>query len=577
MKNQAIADLFNAMGDMLDILGEETFRVISYHRAARAIEGLTEDIADLVRSDRVAELPGVGSALADKIREYVETGTMGYYEELQAKFPPGVLDLLRVPGVGPKKVRVLWQELGITDLDSLQKACETHRLRRLKGFGEKTEANILRGIRLVREGQSRALLWDAARIVDRIVGYLREHSPVDRVEAAGSFRRMRETVGDVDLLAVADDRAAVSRAFTAMPGIREVVVAGDTKATVLIEYTDYIEERTGTLQVDLRILDGGSWGAGLQYFTGSLDHNVHLRGRAVDRGLKLNEYGVFRGEEKLAGDTEEGVYAALGLPWIPPELREDRGEIEAALARTLPSLVTAADIRGDFHVHTDATDGTESLESMAAAARARGYAYVGICDHSVSQTVAFGMTAEAALDRRDRVREMNQEATGFTILLGTECDILDGGAMDYPDEVLKEFDFAIASIHSKFTQPREEMTARIVAAVENPYVNILAHPTARLIGKREPIDADLPAVFAAAARAGTAIELNAYPNRMDVTGPQARAAKDAGCRLTVDTDSHAASELAAMLFGVGTARRAWATTDDVVNAWPLEKVQGFFR
>ncbi|HKZ48590.1 MAG TPA: DNA polymerase/3'-5' exonuclease PolX [Thermoplasmata archaeon] len=577
MKNQEIVDLFNEIGDMLDILGEDRFRVISYHRAARAIEGLTADVEDLVQKSRLNEIPGVGSALAEKIQEYVTTGKVTYHEELRERLPPGVLDLLRVPGVGPKKVQVLWQKLGITDLDTLQKACETHRLRRLKGFGEKTEANILRGIQLVREGQSRALLWDAARVVDRVVAYLREKSPVERVEAAGSFRRMRETVGDVDLLAVAKDRAAVSRAFASMPGIREVVVAGDTKATVLVEYEDYIEDRPRTLQVDLRILEAGSWGAGLQYFTGSKDHNVHLRGMALDHGLKLNEYGVFRGEAKVAGDSEEGVYAALGLPWIPPELREDRGEIEAALKGGLPDLLRPEDIRGDFHVHTDATDGTESLEAMADAARKRGYAYVGISDHSVSQTVAFGLTAGAALERLDRVKALNRELRGFTILLGTECDILDGGEMDYPDDVLKEFDFAIASIHSKFTQPRKEMTARVVAAVENPHVNLLAHPTARLIGRRDPIDLDLEAVFVAAAKAGTAIELNAYPNRMDLTGPQGRAAKEAGCRLTVDTDSHASSELAAMRFGIGTARRAWATSADVVNAWPLEAVRAFFR
>lgn len=577
MKNQEIADLFNEIGDMLDILGEDRFRVISYHRAARAIEGLTADLEDLVREGRLKEIAGIGPALAEKIHEFVATGKIAYFEEIREKFPAGVLDLLRVPGVGPKKVQVLWQQLGITDLDTLQKACETHRLRRLKGFGEKTEANILRGIQLVREGQSRALLWDAALVVDRVLAYLREKSPVERVEAAGSFRRMRETVGDVDLLAVAGDRGAVSKAFTSMPGIREVIVAGDTKATVLLGYTDYIEDRARTLQVDLRILEAGSWGAGLQYFTGSKDHNVHLRGMAQDRGLKLNEYGVFRGEEKVAGDTEEGVYTALGLPWVPPELREDRGEIEAAAKGALPNLLRPQDVQGDFHVHTNATDGTESLEAMVDAARNRGYAYVGISDHSVSQTVAFGLTAEAALARRDRVKEMNRELREFTVLLGTECDILDGGEMDYPDEVLKEFDFVIASIHSKFMQPREEMTRRVVAAVENPYVNILAHPTARLIGKRDPIDVDLEAVFGAAAKAGTAIELNAYPNRMDLTGSQGRAAKEAGCRLTVDTDSHASSELAAMRFGIGTARRAWLTSEDVVNAWRLEKVRAFLR
>jgi len=577
VKNQEIADLLHEIGDMLDILGEDRFRVVSYHRAARAIEGLTSDIEDLVGSGRLGEIPGVGSAIAEKIKEYLTTGKIAFREELRQRFPPGVLDLLRLRGIGPKKVQVLWQQLGITDLDTLERAVKAHRLRRLKGFGEKTEANILRAIEIYRQGQTRALLWDAAAVVERVIEYLRANSPIERVEAAGSFRRRRETVGDVDILAMASDGAAVSRAFTAMPGVREVVLAGDTKATVLVDYRSYVDGAPRVLQVDLRILEAGSWGAGLQYFTGSKDHNIHLRGMAADRGLKLNEYGLYRGEEKIAGAAEEEVYAALGLPWIPPELREDAGEIEAAMERRLPKLLEPEDLQGEFHVHTDATDGTEPLEAMAAAARRMGYRYLGISDHSVSATVAFGLTAEQALARRDLVRSLNEEWKEFTVLLGTECDILDGGEMDYPDEVLKELDFAIAAIHSKFTMPEREMTARIVAAVENPYVNILAHPTTRLIGQRDPIQVDLDEVFAACAKAGTAVEINAYPNRMDLNGAQARAAKEAGCRLVVDTDSHASAELAAIRFGVGTARRGWLTTEEVVNAWPLEKVRAFFR
>ncbi len=577
MKNQEIAALFNEIADMLDILGEDRFRVISYGRAARQIEALTEDIEDLVREGRLGEIAGVGPALAEKITEYVTTGKVEYYEELRGKFPPGVLQLLDVPGVGPKKVQVLWQQLGITDIDTLEKAAKAHRLRRLKGFGEKTEEKILRGIQLLREGQARALLWDAASVVERVLAHLEAHSPIERAEVAGSFRRMKETVGDIDILAVAADRDAVSRAFTTMPGVREVVVAGETKATVLLGLVDYIGEKERTLQVDLRILDAGSWGAGLQYFTGSKDHNVHLRAMAQTKGLKLNEYGVFRGDEKIAGETEEEVYAALGLPWIPPEMREDQGEIELALGDKLPNLIGSSDIRGDFHVHTNATDGTEPLEAMAGAARRAQYEYVGISDHSVSATVAFGLTAEQALARRDQFRELNRNMKGFTILFGTECDILDGGAMDYPDEVLREFDYVIASVHSKFTLSEKEQTERVVAAVRNPFVNILAHPTTRLIGQRDPIQIDLEAVFAAAAKAGTAIEINAYPNRMDLTGRQARSAKDAGCRLVVDTDSHASAELAAMRFGVGTARRAWLTQDDVVNTWPLDRARSFFR
>ncbi len=561
---------------MLDILGEDRFRVVSYHRAGRAVEGLTEDIEDLVRDGKLGDIPGVGSAIAEKISEYVTTGRIAYHEELKARFPPGVLDLLQLRGIGPKKVAILWQKLGITDLATLEQAAKHHRLRRIKGFGEKTEENLLKAIETFRQGQARALVWDAAQVVDAITAHLRSKANVTRIEAAGSFRRMRETVGDVDILVTTPDVRAAFRAFTTFPGVTQVYSEGEIKSSVLVAYEAYTGGQR-LLQVDLEILDADSWGAGLQYFTGSKDHNVHLRGMAVDRGLKLNEYGLFRGEEKLAGATEEDVYRGLDLPWIPPELREDRGEIEAALKNELPKLVEPTDIRGDFHVHTNATDGRESLEAMVEAARSRGYAYVGISDHSTSAVVAFGLTAEKALAQRDRIRDLNKTLKGFTVLVGTECDILEGGAMDYPDEVLKEFDYVLASVHSKFTQPRKEMTARLVAAVENPWVSILAHPMARLIGSRDPVDLDIEAVFAACAQTGTAIEVNAGPTRMDLTGPQARAAKNAGCKLAVDTDAHSSAELGAMRFGVGSARRGWLTSSDVVNAWPLDRVRSFFR
>ncbi len=576
MKNDEVVALLHEIGDMLDILGEDRFRVVSYHRAARAVEGLTEDIEDLVREGKLGGIPGVGNAIAEKITEYVTTGRVAYHDELRARFPPGVLDLLQVRGIGPKKVQILWQQLGITDLATLEQAAKHRRLRRVKGFGEKTEENILKAIETYRQGQSRALICDAALVVDAIRAHLEAHAPVARIEAAGSFRRMRETVGDVDILVTTPEPKAALRAFTSFPGVTQVYSEGEIKSSVLVEYSGYAGG-TRPLQVDLEVLDADSWGAGLQYFTGSKDHNVHLRGMAVEKGLKLNEYGLFRGEEKLAGANEEDVYRGLGLPFIPPELREDRGEIEAALKGELPKLVDASEIRGDFHVHTNATDGREPIEAMIAAARSRDYEYVGISDHSISEVVAYGLTQEQALAQRDRIHELNRSLDGFTVLVGTECDILDGGAMDYSDEVLKEFDYALAAIHTKFTLPEREMTARIVAAVENPYVSILAHPMARLIGSRNPIEVDLDEVFASCARSGTAIEINAGPTRMDLTGPQARSAKAAGCAIAVDTDAHSGAELAAMRFGVGTARRAWLTAEDVVNAWPLERVRAFFR
>ena len=556
---------------MLDILGEDTFRIISYRRAARQLEALTEDVEDLVREGRVASIPGIGPALADKIEEYVTTGKIGYHEELHAKFPPGVLDMLRVRGIGPKKVKLLWQELGITDIETLRTAAQTHRLSRVKGFGEKTEEKILRSIELLKEGESLFLLAPAHAVATAVTDYLRKRAPVKELVAAGSLRRMKETVHDIDILATTENPRAVAEAFTTMPGVREVLAAGESKSVVLLDTQDRF------IQVDLRIVEPGSWGAALQYDTGSKDHNIHLRTMAQKRGLTLNEYGIFRDDSKIAGETEESVYSALGLSWIPPEMREDQGEIELAMKGELPRPVEDGDVHGEFHVHTNATDGVDSLETMVDQARAQGYAFVGISDHSVSSAVAFGLSAEKALARRDRFRELNRERKGFTILFGTECDILDGGEMDYPDDVLKEFDFVIGAVHSRFSLPIQEMTARINAAVRNPYVNILAHPTTRKIGQRDPIQVDLDEVYAACATAGTAIEIDAYPDRMDLNGTQARAAKNAGCTIAVDTDSHAKGHLAWMHFGVGTARRAWLTANDVLNAWPLEKIRAFFR
>lgn len=575
VQNEEVVALFNEIADMMDILGEGTFRVLSYRRAARQIESLTEALEDLVREGRVARIEGVGPNLAQKIEEYVTTGKIASHEELRAKLPSGVLDLLKVRGLGPKKVKVLWQELGITDIETLRTAAQKHLLRRVKGFGERTEENLLRGIELMKEGQARALLADAARVLDDVLAALRASGTMERVEAAGSFRRMRENVGDLDLLAVAEDRTGASAAFTRLPGVIEVIAAGETKATVLLAYHDY-EGARRTIQVDLRILDADSWGAGLQYFTGSKDHNIRLRTMAERRGLKLNEYGVFRDEAKVAGKTEESVYAALDLAWIPPEMREDLGEVDLAMAGRLPKLVELEDIRGDFHVHTDATDGTEPLEAMVDAARRRGYAFVGISDHSVSATIARGLTAEQALERRDRVRALNREGKGIAVLLGTECDILDGGAMDYTDEVLKEFDYVIAAVHSKFTLPEKEQTERVAAAVRNPHVDLLAHPTTRQFGWRGPIQIDLEEVFAACAKAGTAIEIDAHPRRMDLNGAQARAARKAGCTISVDTDAHASAGLGWMRFGVGTARRAWLTKDDILNTGSMERVKAFF-
>ncbi len=568
MKNQELAELFYGIADLLDMSQDAgPFEAIAYRRAARQLESLAEDIEDVARQGRLRTIPGIGPSIARAIEEYLAKGTMKKVEELRAKVPPGLIEVMKVPGLGPKRAAQLWRELRITNLEELRNAIEKGRLRKLKGFGEKSEENIRRGLEMVAEGAKRTLLAVARPIAGMVIEYLRQHAPVDRMEATGSLRRWRETVGDIDLVAVASNPEAVSHTFTTMPSVKSVLAGGTTKAMIIHEEG---------IQIDLRIVEAKSWGAALQYFTGNKDHNIRLRGMAQDRGLKLNEYGLFRGEEYVAGAEEEDVYRALGVPWIPPELREDAGEIDAAMRGELPDLVRLDQIRGDLHVHTNLTDGIDTLGAMVDAARAKGYAYVGITDHSQSLAVARGLSAEQVLAHRDRIRRMNSEVRGFTVFAGTECDILSDGSLDYPDEVLKELDFAVASVHSRFNMPEREMTARIIRAVSHPDVNILSHPLTRKLGARADIGFDKDRVFEASAEAGTAIEINGYPDRMDLPGHLARFAKEKGCKLAIDTDSHARAHLDFMVYGVGLARRGWLEPGDVINAWTLEKVKAFF-
>ncbi|TLZ72669.1 MAG: hypothetical protein E6K10_01910 [Methanobacteriota archaeon] len=539
MRNAEVAQLLYDIADLLEMQGGDRFRPMAYRRAAREIEAMPEDIEKLWRQGgvpRLRQVQGVGEAIAAKVDQYLREGRVNALDELTKEIPRGLVEVMKLRGLGPKRASVLWRTLGITDVKDLKKAAEGRQIRRLKGFGEKTEQKILDAIKLHEEGQARTLLAVAFPIAEEIVAYLRDHAPIDKAAVAGSLRRMRETVGDIDVLVTSPDPPAAIRAFTGMPRVKEVVLAGETKATVIVE---------ARIQADIRVLEPGSWGAGLQYFTGNKDHNIHLRSLAIARGWKLDEYGIFEGERKVAGDTEEGIYAAFGLPWIPPELRED---------------------------------GVDDLEAMVRAAVERGYEYVGISDHSPSLVVAKGLDAEALRMHRARIRALNKQLEGtITILTGTECDILDGGALDYPDEILRELDYTIVSVHSKFSLTEEEQTERVVTALRNPYANIFAHPTTRLLGSRDPIALDLEAVMDAAARSGTALEVNAYPNRMDLNGAYARMAKEKGCMLAIDTDSHAHGQLGNMRFGVGLARRGWLEPDQVVNCWQLDRVRGFFR
>ena len=568
MKNHEIADLFYEVADLLDMSDSAgRFEPIAYRRAARQVEALAEDVEDVARQGRLRTISGIGPSIARSIEEYLATGKLSKLEELRKLVPPGLVEVMAVPGLGPKRAALLWRELQIENRDQLREAVDKGRLRRLKGFGEKSEENIRRGLQIIAESAKRFLIARAYPIAQTIIAFLQSNAPVDRIEAAGSLRRWRETVADIDILVVTSRPEEVARAFTTMPFVKYVLAAGERKSSVVVQEG---------IQVDLRMVEARSWGAALQYDTGSKDHNIRLRGMAQDRGLKLNEYGVFRGDEPIAGAEEDDVYRTLRLPWIPPELREDAGEVDAAAKGALPDLVRLDQIRGDFHVHTNLTDGVDTLGAMVDAARGKGYEYLGISDHSQSLAVTRGLSAEQVLAHRDRIRRLNAELRGIAVLAGTECDILPDGSMDYPDEVLRELDFVIASVHSKFNLPEREMTARIIRAVEHPDVNILSHPLTRLIGSRAEITFDKDRVFEAAAASNTAIEVNAYPNRMDLPGHLARYAKEKGCKLVIDTDSHARAHLGNMVYGVGLARRGWLQPADVVNTWPLEKVRALF-
>ena len=564
MKNFEIARLFNLMADVLELREENVFRIRAYRRAAQNLESLREDVEKLAREDRLDEIPGVGADLAGKIAEYLESGRVRDIDRATKKIPAGVVALMNVPGIGPKMAMRLHRK-GITDVDRLEKAARAGRLRGLPGIQARTEQSILHGIALVRGGQARMPLGRALPIGRALVETLRRARGVKEIGLAGSIRRGRETVGDIDLLVTSDHARAVMDAFVALPDVAEVLERGDTKGS--------IRHREG-IQVDLRVVEPECFGAALVYFTGSKQHNIRIREMAVHKGLKLSEYGLFRAAsgKRVAGATEEEVYAAIGLPWIPPELREDAGEVEAAIAHRLPSLLTLEDIRGDLHCHTKATDGHATIEALVAAARQRGYEYVVVSDHSRSARVAGGLSLEDMRAHVAKIRAVARKSRDIVVFAGAECDILPDGSMDYPDAVLADLDIVVAAVHGRFKQPRVEMTRRLCRALANPHVDVLAHPSGRLIGEREPYAFDLERVLEAAKRHDKALEINAYPTRLDLNDVQARRAHEQGALLAIDTDTHMLDHLASMELGVLTARRAWVGKAGVVNTWPVKKL-----
>ncbi|MEU6644891.1 DNA polymerase/3'-5' exonuclease PolX [Saccharomonospora sp. NPDC046836] len=564
--NDEVEELLQEYADLLAITGGDAFKVRSYEKAARAIGGYHEDVSTL-DGKALRAIPGVGKSIADKIVEYFATGSVQAVEEVRATMPAGVRELIAIPTLGPKKAAVLHDDLGITSVDQLVEAIEAERLRGLKGFGPRTEENILHGVRLLRQAGGRVLLNVALDVADAVIAELTAVTGCERCVYAGSLRRFRETIGDVDILAAAKDSEPLMRAFRSMSFVDEVIAAGEKKTSV---------RTTKGLQVDLRVVPLDAWGAALQYFTGSQAHNVRTRVMAVQAGLKLSEYGIFDAETGalIVSKTEEEVYHRLGLPWIPPPLREDRGEIEAALRGELPELVTEADLRGDLHTHTDLTDGVASLEDMVHAAAQRGLDYYAITDHAPDMPMQ-RMSDEKVLAQRRRVRELDGTVHGLRLLHGTELNIGPDGDVDWPEDFLRGFDIRVASIHSHFTQDRATMTRRLVRACENPCVDILGHPTARLIGRRLPVDVDLAEVFRACARTGTAMEINSAPDRLDLRDEDILLARRYGVMFAINSDAHAEPHLDLVRYGVGTAQRGWLTAADVINTWPLRRLRTF--
>jgi DNA polymerase (family X) len=568
--NEAVEALIQEYADLLAISGGDAFRVRNYEKAARSIGGYHADLSSLDAKGMQA-IPNVGRSIAEKIEEMLDRGSFAALDRLREEIPEGVRRMIGIPGLGPKKAMVLYRDLQIDDVDALEEAIKDGRLHGMKGFGPKTEENILHGIDLMRRSGGRTLINVAMDLAERIVAELSTVRGAERVAYAGSLRRMAESIGDVDVLVASEDVEPVVERFVGLKPVDEVIASGGTKTSVRTDEG---------LQVDLRVVPPGCWGAAMQYFTGSKPHNIKVRERAVRRKLKLSEYGLFdaKTDELIVAETEEEVYERLGLDWIPPTLREDRGEVEAAAKHALPQLVQQADIQGDLHTHTNLTDGLATLEQMISTAVGLGYAYYAITDHAPNLYMQ-QMTDEKMLAQRARVRKLAaSRAAGEMVLLhGTELNIDPDGGVDWGPEFLDGFEVCVASVHSHFNQSREAMTKRIVLACENPHVNIIGHPTARLIGQRDRIDYDLDAVFEAAARTGTALEINSYPDRLDLSDEHILRAKRFGVKFSLDTDSHSTIHLGYLRYGIGMAQRGWLGPDDVINTWNLDRLRGFMR
>jgi DNA polymerase (family X) len=565
MRNLEIAVIFNQIADLLEIQGANPFRIRAYRRAATSLEGLTGSIETIINQSGARSIPGIGEDLERKIVEYLETGKMEFYEQVKQEVPLGLARMVDIPSVGPKTAKLIYDHFQVQSIEDLEALCKTDKLLSVPGFKKKTVENILSGIEVHRRRRGNYLLGRVVPKAKLLCEYLQEHA--ERVAYAGSLRRMKEIVHDVDILAASNNPEKTMKAFLSMPLIESVLAQGATKASVRVQ---------DDLQIDLRVIEPQSWGAAMHYFTGSKAHNIRMRERAIKLGFKLNEYGLFDAtDKKLAGVEEEDIFQKLGLPFIPPVLREDQGEIEAAAAGSLPRIIEVDDIRGDLHMHTDWSDGKYSTQEMIEAARSRGYKYVAITDHSKSLGVAGGLSDDDLMKHMEEIRALDAKYPDIRVLAGTEVDIRQDGTLDYSDELLGKLDFVVASVHSGFKQDRPTLTMRVVRAMENPHVRVIGHPTGRLLGDREPYDLDIDEVMKAAVRTRTCLEVNSNFHRLDLNDLHCRKARDLGVHLIISTDSHNYDDLLNLPYGVATAQRGWIDKDHVLNAQPVEQMLSF--
>jgi len=568
MKNKEIAEVFREVAQLLEIKGDNPYRIRAYEKAAQTIEALGVDVEELAKKGKLTSIPGIGADLASKIQEILRTGTLSLLEELKKEVPPALLTFLQIPSLGPRKVKAIYDKFGITTLEELEKLCLEHKIARLPGFGIKTEENILKGIKLLKEKRGRRPLGEILPYAEEIVELIKNKAPIQNIAIAGSIRRRKETVKDIDVLITSNHSEKVMSFVANLPQVEEVIAFGETKTSVRLKIG---------IQMDVRVVPQNSWGAALAYFTGSKAHNIRVRELALERGLKINEYGVYRGEEWVAGRTEEEVYGALGLPWIPPELREDQGEIEAALEGRLPRLVEYDEVIGDAHVHSKYSDGASSLEEIMNYAEKLGLSWVALCDHSQGLKVAGGVPVEELFKKKRHIEELNQKSKKVKLIFGAEVDINSDGTLDYPDEVLKEIDFVIAAIHTGFQQEEKQITERILSALKHPLVHAIAHPTGRLIGEREPYAVNLKEVFEVAKIYGKALEINAYYKRLDLPDIYVRTARDMGIKLIIGTDAHIADQMNYLSFGTAVARRGWCEKEDLLNTLSYEEFMDWLK